>query len=487
MNREKCQNIDSKKQQLSTLNYIGYSAPELVASFLVMPAAAIVPGIYAKYYGLELTAIATAVLVAKLFDGFSDPIVGYLSDRSRERTGSRKPWVISGGLLLVLCAYFLFSPSQKNVSITYFLFWYIAFYLAWTVYYIPHVTWGGELTTDYEDRAKVYGYRTTFQKLGFLSFYGLPFLPLFSTSEFTPETLRISVLVGLVLMLLSLLLLWRFSPDKPIITNQKRETLGAMLEAIFQNRPLLIFVATYFLTGLGLGMWSGLQFIYLDGYLGLGSQVSTIFLTGSLVTLATIPLWMKSIEHIGKAATWTVGMTFFAISMAGFWGIKPGTGVLLPLILMLVLFSGAACQAIVTPSILADIVDYGIWKFGRDRGGSYFAFYTLVVKVNAGIGAALGLGIAGLFGFDPGAGSHSDEAVFGLRLAFVVIPILLVTVSIGFIVKTPINKRRHAIIRRRLETRERRGNSRLQSEPRKKKKEPDITSVISSLSKTKSY
>ena len=91
---------------------VAYSLPLLSLDFLVAPIMSILQGIYAKYYGLELTAIASVLIIARVFDGVSDPLIGYWSDRMR----ARKPFVLAGGALFIVCAYFLFSAAGERVD-----------------------------------------------------------------------------------------------------------------------------------------------------------------------------------------------------------------------------------------------------------------------------------------------------------------------------------------------------------------------------------
>ena len=70
---------------------------------------------------------------------------------------------------------------------------------------------------------------------------------------------------------------------------------------------------------------------------------------------------------------------------------------------------GFAAYSILVPSMLADIIDYGTWKSGIELGGTYFSVFTLMGKATMAIGGALGLFIAGGYGFDPAASTHYDR------------------------------------------------------------------------------
>ena len=103
--------------------------------------------------------------------------------------------------------------------------------------------------------------------------------------------------------------------------------------------------------------------------------------------------------------------------------------------------------------MLGDIVDYGKLKFHRDRSATYTALSTLTFKIGLGVGGGGGLAIASLFGFVPSQGASDPKAMQGLTLGFIVLPIFLACLGLIFIVWTPIGRRRHQIIQRRLEGR----------------------------------
>ena len=113
--------INKTSQQL--LRYIRYALPTSSAGCLLAPMA-IVQGVYAKHYGLSLEGLALVFLCSRVFDAITDPLIGYLSDRYYQRTGTRKPFMLAGGVLFVVSAYFLYIPPTTP-SLLYFFFWFI--------------------------------------------------------------------------------------------------------------------------------------------------------------------------------------------------------------------------------------------------------------------------------------------------------------------------------------------------------------------------
>ena len=107
----------------------------------------------------------------------------------------------------------------------------------------------------------------------------------------------------------------------------------------------------------------------------------------------------------------------------------------------------------VDSSVLADIIDYGTWKYGHDQAATYFAIKKMVSKISAAIGAALSLAIAGWYGFNPVNSVNSNEAIQGLYLAIAWLPGPFILIALGIMSKLPINAYRYKVICRRLDAR----------------------------------
>ncbi len=447
---EKSSEVAMRSSIQDKLAFVAYSLPYSAVVMLISPVVVIIPGMYAKYFGLELTTIAFVLLVARLFDVLIEPVVAWSSDYMYTHQGSRKPMVILGGILTIISGWFLFTPPE-HVSATYFLVWYILFYLSWTVFDTPHIAWGAEIATDYKERSRLYGFRSIFESSGRLVFYSLPFWPWFATHEFNPSTLNVAILIAAIVMLVGLALMFFYAPKTVCPTERKKDNVRDIVQSIVKNGPLIICVMVYLVSAVGMGMHSALLFIYLDSYLTLASSVAVIMVTGIAARLLGIPIWLRIIHRTDKKVSWVISMSAYATIMLGFVFVKPSGGIWLPLILQSGLYFVYACQDIVVPSILGDAADYGAWKFRKDRTAVYFTFLSLSGKLGVGVGAASGLLVAGFFGFDPAVTSHSEEAVYGLKIAFFVLPAIFTLLSVFFIFLIRINQKSHSIIRKRIE------------------------------------
>lgn len=461
----------SENLSLPLSRCIVYAAPALTIAWLVTPLG-IVQGIYAKYYGLSLTAIASVLFISRLFDAVTDPLIGIWSDHYHRRRGTRKPFILTGGLLFIVCSYFLYVPPA-DVGVVYFTCWFFAFYLAWTLFEIPHMSWGGEIASQSSDKTRIYSIRTMAIYAGLICFYAVPLLPIFESRAITPETLHVSVVVACLLMLPLLFVSLKATPDGALVIstddtstkltdvessfeNMYRESRRAW-RALRMNIPLLLFISAFCLMNIGNGMWYGLIFIYVDIYLGMGEQFAELFLLAFAIGLISPLFWCELANRLEKKYAWIVCCLLLIACFIYTAALTPNNTTFTELLLLKVTQTlGFIGISVISPAMLSEISDYGAWKLGSEQTATYFSVFTFMSKTVMAIGTALGLAVAGWYGFDASAASQSDSAKSGLILAMTWIPLVFAVPALVFIWLSPIDSRRHAVIRRRLDERRQR-------------------------------
>lgn len=423
-----------------------YAAPAFSQALIHGPVGTVIQGVYGTHFGLPLASIAGVLLAARIFDAITDPVIGYLSDRYNSRWGHRKPWLIAGSLIAVVACWYLYVPPE-DVTASYFLIWFLLAYLGWTISEIPYRAWMAELSEDYNERTRIATWRTFARYLGFMAFYGIPFLPMFETSEFTPESLRITAILAAVSLPLAAVIAARYVPRGRGGALRQTVNLRQALPAMLRNRPLLYFLLIYAISGLSTGMAYGMLFFYVDGYLQMGQTLALLFFLGAPVGALVMPFWAWCAGRIGKQQAWAVAYTASACFMLLHLLVPPGPENAWMLVAVnLGVFAVSSVGVVVPAAMLADVVDYGRWKYRGDYAGSYYAVQTMMEKGVEGLGAAIGLSVAAWFGFDPQATEQSERGVRGLLLAFPLLPAALTLLSVPLIWHFPINERRHRAI-----------------------------------------
>ena len=439
--------------KISTGVAIAYALPTLGAIALFAPAISILQGMYNKYVGLELALIGTLLLIIRVTDALAGLYTGYLSDRYRQRMGTRKPLIIGSSLGLVFCGYFLFSPSP-GVGGWYFLFWALGFYICNDVLGVNRIAWAVEMTHEPDARTRLFTYNGLFAQIGFLIAFGLPLLPIFEINEFTPQVLRFIALLSGAWLLITVLLALRYVPTGKCIPSVANINFVSNLKNSVSNKPFLVLIAFSCLSGIALGATVGIEFIVWDGYFGIGDKIAMVYVIVLTIGVISIPMINKLVRRFGKLPVLTVSMISYVMFPLAFLFVTPGEQAFFAIALI----QGAngvafSCNMIILPSLLADVVDYSTWKNRDNPAATYNSINGFIGKTSGALGAFLGLALAGSMGFDPASNSDPGVAKQTIHLVYCWIPAALQLAVVILIFKMPLNSHRNHIISSRLDAR----------------------------------
>ena len=438
---------------MSLLQLLAFASPSLVTALVHGPIASVLPTLIAKNFDISMTALGTILLVSRLIDGFTDPVVGYLSDRTRSPLGRRKPWIISACPLIMLAVYQLFIP-HGNTTAGFYMLWFILLAVAWTILEVPFLAWIAEITGDYHERSRVVTYRSAFSILGGLLFGVAPLLPMFETTEMTLEVLELIGWLIIIIVPIFVTAAVALNPTGKDISVSEGFSLRDLYHSMKSNGPFKLFIVIFMASGTFSGLTSTLGFPIIDSYLKIGDKYPHIVIPAQICYLLALPLWLRIIQKVGKNNALGVSTILYICAFLPFLLIKPGSGAFIPFLMVYILMIFAYGAYLIAPSaMMADIIDYDILKSGANRAGMYNAALTLITKITAAIGTAMAFFLLDFFGYDLSSKAQTPFAILGIKISFVGIPVVL-TIIMGYLAWIfPINERRQAIIRRRIEQR----------------------------------
>ena len=171
-------------------------------------------GLYIMKFSTDVLLISPAIMgtifgVSRVWDAISDPLVGYVSDKTESRLGRRRSWLLLSMVPVALLFIMVFSPPA-SLSGTGLVIWMavgvIGFYSAMTLFMVPHLSLGAELSTDYHERSRLYGFRHAAYTVG--SIIALYSMQLLIDAEQTSEAavrgvaFDLSAIAGVVTALL---------------------------------------------------------------------------------------------------------------------------------------------------------------------------------------------------------------------------------------------------------------------------------------------
>lgn len=438
--------VRNAQKGVTLLAYGGLALPLCLAE---IPIVLYLPAFYAQELKVSAGLVGVVFLTARLWDGLSDLLIGWLSDRSMSRWGRRKPWTVLGAPFLMVSTWFLCNPPQ-SAGLAYLGVWAALFYTAFTAVKIPHLSWGTELATDYVERSRVTTFRETFTMLGSLLFAAAPLVFLTADAPLH-EVLFLMSLTVLCMVPLTIVPLSVCVPD-PAPKHRIETHLFKELAELTKDRVLIRFVIAILAFTIGEGVVSSLFVFYVSVGLQLSHKLYWAALILYVATLSAVPLMLRLARHAEKHRLLAGGVAIQVLVYGAFVLVPTGNFSILAA-LEIVLGVANSAMLILPTSILADIIDYGEVRSGERRSGAYVAVYNLVYKLGMALGVGLSFALLALVHYDPSAAHHGVADVNSIRLLAAGLPCLLEVPVIILYLTHPITKKIQRQLREQINSR----------------------------------
>ncbi|MCO4770786.1 MAG: MFS transporter [Deltaproteobacteria bacterium] len=437
---------------LSPLRLAAYSAPALVTSVAALPMALFVPAFYADELGVPLAAVGGAIAASRLLDVVTDPLIGRLSDRSRGPAGRRKPWMVLGVPLFLLSVWKVFVPGEQ-VTATYLAGWSALLYLGFTLIDLPHKAWGAELSTDYDERSRITGWREAIATAGqVLLLAVLVWLAAQGVDDAAGQLrgMATAIVVGLPILMLLCVTTVAEGP-KPSANKASDGGLGFLpgLKSVARNPAFLRMVGCVLFFVSGVAIQGTLHRLVLADVMHDEGRFPVMILIENALTLLAVPAWLALSLRIGKHRALMAAAGWLAIWSLPLVFLRQGST---ELMMTVVVIRGSSFASILflANSMAADVIDVDTLLTGEQRSGLFFAVWGMTIKVSLALGVLLGSVLPAVLGYDP-SGDVVGAAVQS-RLMFVYggIPAALMGVGALFLWGFPLTRERHAEVQARL-------------------------------------
>ncbi len=391
-----------------------YGLPALPLAVMGVPMYVFLPGFYGETLGLA--AVGAALLIARLWDVVTDPLIGSLGDRLHTRFGRRRPLMAAGLPILLISAWALFRPPEA-VGLGYLLGWGIAAYLGWTLMSLPYTAWGAELSEDYDVRASLTASREGFMLVGTLVAIAWP--TIIGAGRADAATLSgLAWLLVIALPPIVLITLWRV-PEYRLSAHAVGWREGwALLSA---NKPFMRLLLAYVMNGLANGLPASLFTLFVAHVLLAEGWTGPLLLVYFVIGIATLPAWLWLSRHIGKHRTWAVSMLWTSLVFAWVPFLGPGDTTAF-FIICLLSGVGVAVDMALPAAIQADLVDIDTAAGGGRRTGLYFGIWNMATKLALALAVGIAFPLLEWFGFDATVVSDRD-GTFALALFYGAVPI----------------------------------------------------------------
>ena len=443
---------------LSTGQAVSFSLLGAVSAFAHVPIVqlgAFSVSVLATRYGFDLVVLGVVLALTTIADAIWDPLIGAASDHYRPRWGQRRAWIAVGVPLTAFTGLLLYYP-RDDLTIVSFALLFSAFNFCASLFQVPYQAWATAATRDVRSRDRLYFVIPLIGWVASGAVLLLPLLPVFETTALTLEVISVSLLIFVVLAPPAMYVLFRHVPETAPVARLRASANGRWGDVLAlwrDNPPFRFLILVNVVAGLGTSAGAGLFFFWFDSYLGLGDYVSALGLSLMIPGLLAPAAGLWLTKRFSRIAVYVYASLAEAASGIVMLLLTPETPGLLPIFLTTsAVFSGGLGTLLVAimRAVYADVTDYGRLRAGVEGGGLYVSVAGLVQKVQLTVFGSLGMIIVGLFGFQPGAESHSEEAIWALRITVAGFPMAFSTLAALLMWRFPLNQRRMRIIGRRL-------------------------------------
>ena len=368
--------------------------------------------------------------VSKIYDGFTDPLMGVLSDKTETKMGRRRPYLLAGAFMLSATMVLMFNVpdfASENGSTIYMVVILLLYATAYTVFNVPYLAMPAEMTEGYHERSYLMSFRV--YGIAGAGFVGLAAGPMlidgFGGGRSGFEAM--SWVMGGAVLLASLLCFY-FTKDAPF-KNQVETSHYSMKDQIrlaAENRPFLWLMISKLCGLVGSALSAPAKAFFFPLVLGASlTSFGYYWVAFYLAMILSQPFWLGHGKTHGKRnififallATAVVNLTWLLATPTEPYAITIVRGVFLG-------FLGGA-TLLMGQAMLPDTMEYDLRRTGLRREGIYAGFYTTIEKFSYAIGPAITgivLGAMGYVASKDGMAEQPESAIIAVYICAAGLP-----------------------------------------------------------------
>jgi GPH family glycoside/pentoside/hexuronide:cation symporter len=449
-------NADATPRRIPLGVVVTYASPVVGVGFMFF-----LVNLYLLKFSTDVLFIAPGVMgliagISRIWDAISDPVAGYLSDKTRTRLGRRRPWMLASLVPIGLVFVMVWSPpaSLTGAALTAWIaVGVLGFYTAMTIFTVPHASLGAELSPSYDDRNLVYGVRHLgFNGGAFIAVAGMSLL--IGATDPRQTAFRIAVAAAIFTGLGILWCVVRLREPAEHLGRGSASPLSAVRD-VWGNPHARLILIVILIEHLGSANISILT-PYVSHYvIGTPEKTPLYILCYMLASAGSVLIWVRLARIYGKKRLWLLGMMISGLAFGAMFLGQEGD-VLYISVLAALGGIGGGCGAVVAPSIQADVVDYDEYLTGQRKEGAYFAAWSFALKGSAGFTLMLTGFVLQASGFVPNV-EQTETTKLAMRSLFALFPLVCYAIGALLLSRFRLDRTEHARIRAELDLRKREG------------------------------
>ena len=347
------------------------------------------------FVGLGAALAGLLIGIAKIYDAVTDPLMGTISDRTRHRTGRRRPYLLAGAIISALSFVLIFHLAYFQGASYLVLLVVMALVLnatGYTVFNVPYMAMPAEMTRNYHERTSLMSFRIASVAGGqlFASVIGPILLVAYGTG--ISGHAGMSWILGAVIFAGGALcfLMTRDAPFESQLKPSVPMGLSAQFKTAWENRPFMLLLGIKLTHLFGLAIFiSVLPFLFIRIMQVPIDYLGYFFLAQGSLMMVSQAAWVRVSRRVGKKGTYLISAAIYSVAGLSWLFVVQGEPAAAILARGLVAGLGAGGLLLVGQSMLPDTMEYDYQLSGERREGILSGVYTTVEKISFALGPAL--------------------------------------------------------------------------------------------------
>lgn len=433
-------------------NVIGYGIGDIYGggAFLIV-------GMLFMFFLTEVVGMKPALAglmfgVGKIWDGITDPLMGFISDRTKSKKGRRRVYFLWGIVPVAISFSLIWIPIRSGSQALIFVYYLLAYILldaANTLVTTPYSALPAEMSSDFKTRNRLSTSRLVFS--GFSSLLAAV-VPKMIIEAFPGDPGRGHLVMGIIFGVL-FALPWVFvylstweNPSRREAEEDEDVNIFKDFATIFRNRSFRLHFLMYVLAYTAMDVLMALFTYYLTYYLGRPKLYSLAMGSLMVAQLLMMPVYMAIANKRGKALAYRIGLAIWVTGIVCASLLQPSTPLALLVAVCALIGMGTSGGVLIPYMILPFVIDVDELITGRQRSGVYAGAMTLLRKLVQGALAlpAIGFMLQGI-GFTPGV-AQAPETLERFRAFFIGVPATLIVLGLAVSTRFRITPKTHAVL-----------------------------------------
>ncbi|TFG98506.1 MAG: hypothetical protein E4H11_00370 [Myxococcales bacterium] len=415
--------------------------------------------VYAQYFLVQVADIRPVLaglipLIGRTIDAFFDPLMGRISDRTRWRSGRRRPWFLIGALPygLLFAAMWADAPfAGAAARFAYSAAVYTLMNLAMSVLTVPYVAIQPEMAIDYDARTSLNVYRTFGGTLGI--FAAVTIEPIAEALGGGKQGFAQAGILFGFLLALPWLAVYRVTFERPEFRGRRSET--RFREAVvqtFRHRTFVQLTAIYIMGRIAMERAAALLILFIGYWIGRREDFTLVMALFLGAVVLALPAWLALARGRDKAQIFVAGSLLWMFTSAGLAAFHPDSPRWAMFLYVPLVGIGFAVVDVMPWSMLGEVIDEDDLATGERREGLYNGMFAFLRKLGGAIGVFLVMAALDLFGYEKGR-EQTDTAREAIRWMTALAPIPFLAAGIWLTRGYTLTRRRHGEIQRELAAR----------------------------------